>query len=223
MKYLSYLLNTLLIGFFLVVGALFLASVLPIPGQIEMKIVKSGSMEPSIMTGGLVVIQPHADYGVGDVITFGKDTKTHVPTTHRIIEMREENGRAVYTTQGDANEEADLAPVYEEEVIGRVVFSLPYAGYVLDFARQPLGFALLIAIPAAVVIMGEIAALFREFRGPAPARRRLPAQAGRRREEEAHAVPVYRYAEPTVDLRRYQDPNVLNLRGVRPGAYQLYE
>lgn len=235
MKYLEYILNTLLLGFFVAVGGLFLAATLPIPGQVELKIVKSGSMEPSIMTGGLVVIQPAETYRVGDVITFGADTKQHVPTTHRVISMSEEGGRTVYTTQGDANEEADPNPVYEQEVIGRVIFSMPYAGYILDFARQPFGFALLIAVPAAVVIMGELMALWREFRSGCRARHgyrtrepepEAPSREPLFRPDEPASPPreaSYRYAEPTVDLRQYRDPNVLNLRGIRPGAYQMYE
>ena len=56
----SVLLTIILIG----VAGLFLASLIPLPGAIEIKIVKSGSMEPAIPTGSLVVIKP-------DVTWFG--------------------------------------------------------------------------------------------------------------------------------------------------------
>src|SRR3989338_8215020 len=65
-------------------ASLFFAPLLPIKGNIEIKIVKSGSMEPAIKTGSIVVIKPASLYGVGDVITFGEDSRTTYPTTHRI-------------------------------------------------------------------------------------------------------------------------------------------
>ena len=134
---------------------------LPIPGNIEMKIVKSGSMEPAIPTGSIVVVKPETIYREGDVITFGKDTKTDIPTTHRIVAL---NNDGTYTVKGDANEEEDENHVSRGTVIGKVIFHLPYAGYVLDFARQPIGFMLLIAVPAGLVIMEEVLTIFKETR-----------------------------------------------------------
>lgn len=124
-----------------------------------MKIVKSGSMEPEIPTGSLVVVKPAASYGKGDIITFGKDTKTDIPTTHRIIGI---NADGSFVTKGDANEEQDANPAVRNEVIGKVIFSIPGAGYVLDFARTKLGFTLLIGIPAGLVILEELLTIMRE-------------------------------------------------------------
>jgi len=96
-----------------------------------------------------------------------------VPTTHRVLSVRNENGTTVYTTKGDANEEEDPQEVARREVIGKVFLSVPYAGFVLDFARQPLGFALLIGLPAFLVIVSEFAAIAQEvFR----LRRRVPVR-----------------------------------------------
>jgi signal peptidase len=153
------------------VVALFLVPLLPIPGNIEMKIVKSGSMEPTIMTGGIVVIKPEPSYAVGDVVTFGEDTKEKIPTTHRIIEESVENGTTYFTTKGDANEEQDPQKVAASEVIGKVVFTAPYAGYLLDFSRQPLGFALLVGVPAASLILNELFSIWNELRGKGSHRR----------------------------------------------------
>lgn len=145
-----------------VIGGLFLVSVLPIPGNIDVKIVQSGSMEPAIKVGSVVVIKPSKKYDVNDVITFGKDTKEDVPTTHRIIDERVVTGTPMYTTKGDANEDKDIKEVRESEIIGKVLISIPFLGYILDFAKKPLGFALLIGIPAVIVIFDEVANIFRE-------------------------------------------------------------
>lgn len=145
------------------VAGLFVFSLLPIPGNIQTKIVKSGSMEPAIHTGALVVIKPQGSYAVGDIITFGPDTAREIPTTHRVVEVLEGAGGPSYVTQGDANEEADTETVTQGNVIGRVLIDVSYVGFLLDFAKQPLGFVLLIALPAAVIIFDEIVSIWREI------------------------------------------------------------
>jgi len=146
----------------LAVAGLFAVSFVPAFG-FEIKIVKSGSMEPAIPTGSLVVVRPAASYVAGDVITFGKDTKNEIPTTHRIESVRTAAGGTLFTTKGDANEERDPQEVAARDVIGKVLFHVPSAGYVLDFARQPLGFALLIGLPAAMIIIDEMFNIGKEF------------------------------------------------------------
>jgi signal peptidase I len=161
--------NIVLYALILVLGlvaALSLATLLPIPGQIAVKIVQSGSMEPAIHTGSIVIIQPQETYAVGEVVTFGEDDSTHTPTTHRITSLREENGVTYFTTKGDANEEADTAEAPEASVIGRVLFSVPFVGYLITFAKQPLGFVVLIAIPAGLIILNELLNIIKEFKGP---------------------------------------------------------
>lgn len=168
----------LLIG----VAGVFLASLLPIPGNIEIKIVKSGSMEPSIKTGSIVVVKPlSADsYKVGDVITFGEDSARQIPTSHRIVSISED--KTTFMTKGDANEEKDPQVVPVEKVIGKVIFDAPYGGYILDFAKQPMGFTLLIGIPAAVIILDEAGRIFKEI---AAMRRRRMENREQRPEDES--------------------------------------
>lgn len=173
MKALNYIFYGFFVSMMLGIAGLLVASMLPIPGNVELKIVKSGSMEPTIPTGSLVIVKPMQNYGINDVITFGADTKTEIPTTHRIIGYESDaEGRSLYRTKGDANEDQDANPVQRGEVIGKVVFHLPYVGFVLDFARQPLGFALLIGVPAALVIIEELFTITREVKAAVQRRRR---------------------------------------------------
>lgn len=136
-----------------------------IPGQhgLELRIVESGSMEPSIMTGSLVVVRAAGSYQVGDIVTFDRPASV-VPTTHRIVEIRSEAGQTYFTTKGDANEEVDTDPALLSTVRGKVLFSVPRVGFVLDFARQPIGFALLIVLPAVMIILGELEKIWRTWR-----------------------------------------------------------
>jgi len=146
------------------IAIVILASVLPIPGKLELKIVQSGSMEPAIKTGALVVIKPESTYKEGDIITFGKDTKKDIPTTHRIVAIRAESGVAVYTTKGDANNAADPKEIKQSEVIGRVLFSVPFLGYIIDFAKHPIGFILLVGLPALYIVYDEVTKIVGEVK-----------------------------------------------------------
>ena len=153
------LLMTLLVA----MGGLFLVTLTPLNTGVETKIVRSGSMAPAIPLGALVVIKPSADYHVDDIITFGEDSQSSVPTTHRIVSIGTNGGAEWYTTKGDANKGADPQPVARSSVIGKVLLSIPFAGYVLNFARQPLGFVLLIALPAVLIIIDELVIIVKEI------------------------------------------------------------
>lgn len=155
-----YLFVTAILG----VVLLILSSMFPIFGDLKIKIVKSGSMEPAIKTGAIVVIKPTTPYLVGDVITFGQDTKTQIPTTHRIVGVGGEGPLKVFTTKGDANDAEDPTPTRLSEVRGKVLFSVPYLGFILDFAKKPIGFALLVGLPALLIIFDEIMKIIREVK-----------------------------------------------------------
>ncbi|QQR64438.1 signal peptidase I [Candidatus Kaiserbacteria bacterium] len=151
--------TVLLIG----VAGLFLAPLSPLDTKIEIKIVESGSMEPAILTGSVVVIGPTGKYETNDVITF-KSPSAEIPTTHRIVSSEERNGTTWFTTKGDANEEADTEQIPLSAILGEVVVAVPYVGFILDFARQPMGFGFLIVLPALMIIFGEIEKIWREIR-----------------------------------------------------------
>ncbi len=163
MKIINIIFSAVFIVILLMVSSLFLVPLLPFENNIQIKIVESGSMEPSILTGSLVVIRPQTSYGVGDVVTF-ESASADVPTTHRIIGVRESAGQTFFMTKGDANEEADTQEATLRSVIGEVELAVPYAGFVLDFARQPLGFLFLIVLPALLIIFGEIEKIWQHIK-----------------------------------------------------------
>jgi signal peptidase len=108
-------------------------------------------------------MQPEDFYAVGDIITFGEDSKVQIPTTHRIVSIRDVGGEPQYTTKGDANNAPDPDETPMSKVIGKVLLAIPYAGYILDFARQPIGFTFLIVIPALVIIIDETTRIIQEI------------------------------------------------------------
>jgi signal peptidase len=154
-------------GFFLaiiIITALFMSiPMLPIAGNYRVLTVLSGSMEPAIRTGSAVVVVPADNYKIGEVITFGEIGKIKRPTTHRITDIKIAGGKPVYMTKGDANDIGDSQEIAQSKVMGKVLFSIPYLGYALNFAKRPIGFALTIILPAALIIREEVKKIYREL------------------------------------------------------------
>ena len=164
MKKLPKIIYYIVLTFILAVAILLVVSILPITGNIKVLTVLSGSMEPTIHTGSVVVVKPITNYKVGDVITFGPNTKIQIPTTHRIAEIRVQEGQTVYKTQGDANNGEDMKEVSGKDVIGKVYFSVPYVGYIIDFVRQPTGLILVIVLPAIFIVYDEVRKIMTEVK-----------------------------------------------------------
>jgi len=92
----------------------------------------SGSMEPGIPVGSLVVVQPRQidDVGMGDVITFQLESGESAVATHRVVgEGRTGDGERLLVTQGDANSTADSAPVQAAQLRGVLVYTVPLLGW----------------------------------------------------------------------------------------------
>jgi len=58
---------------------------------------------------------------------------------------------------------ADSWEVSKEDIEGKVLFSVPYLGYAVNFAKTTKGFLLLIILPAVLIILGELMEIKREI------------------------------------------------------------
>ncbi|MFB6125429.1 MAG: signal peptidase I [Halanaeroarchaeum sp.] len=123
-------------------------------------VVMSGSMQPSISPGDVVVVTavPPSAIQVGDVITFrdGGDL-----TTHQVVAIDESNGARAFRTKGTANENVDPGAVPGSALVGRVGLVIPYAGYVVLFAKTKIGGLLLLGVPGVLLILSELYSLVR--------------------------------------------------------------
>lgn len=94
--------------------------------------VLSGSMEPALPVGSLVVVRPVApvDVQVGDVVTYLPYPDDPTAVTHRVIGIthRADGGRT-FLLQGDANGAPDL-PVQDFQVRARVWYVVHHLGHV---------------------------------------------------------------------------------------------
>jgi len=152
------------IAFIVAVALLLIVSILPITGNYKVMTVISGSMAPAIKMGSVVIVKPAADYKIGDVITFGPYSKTKAPTSHRIYDIKVVDGQPVYITKGDVNNAPDARELQKRDIVGKVLFSVPFVGYAVDFAKKPIGFVLIIGIPAVIIISDEVKKIIREVK-----------------------------------------------------------
>lgn len=111
-------------------------------------IVTTGSMEPTLPAGAMVIARAQADYAVGDVVSFRQEGAV---VTHRIVAET----AAGYRTAGDANNTPDSEAVPFEAVLGRVVLCLPGAGALLMALQEPIGILLLTAGGAILILLPE--------------------------------------------------------------------
>lgn len=106
--------------------------------------VASGSMQPVVNVGDLIIIREQTQYSVNDIVTYNSGRSI---VTHRIIELSD--GEAV--VKGDANNVAD-GSIPLSSIEGKVVFRIPRVGDAMLLAKSPYGIAVVIA---GVVLLGR--------------------------------------------------------------------
>ena len=121
----------------------------------QLKTVLSGSMEPTFKTGSIIAVKPLSDttnLKEKDVITFMQQDQTIV--THRIIKVIKQGDQVMYQTKGDNNEDADVNPVMAQNVVAKYTgVTIPFLGYLIDFAKSSKGMATLLITPGVLLLI----------------------------------------------------------------------
>lgn len=124
----------------------------------------SGSMEPTIPTGSIVVSK-HVEAGevaFGDVVTYQLKSGEPLTVTHRVVAVDVVEGKTRYRTQGDANNTEDPLPVRPEQIRGVVAYHIPLAGYLGQLV--PMGNRQTIATIVGICLIGyAVVMLVRSF------------------------------------------------------------
>ncbi|MEB4616644.1 signal peptidase I [Leucobacter sp. M11] len=119
--------------------------------QVRVLNVLSGSMEPEIPTGSLLLTTPieAADIEIGDVITVNRPNDRGL-ITHRVIEISpvpDAPGAVELRMQGDANQTEDPQPYLVREA-GRYLMHVPGLGVLASLVKTRLGISIGIALAA---------------------------------------------------------------------------
>lgn len=114
-------------------------------------VVRSGSMEPLIPTGGMVLVQtiPAAAVRVGDVVAVKRPDG--VTVTHRVQSLSRSGDLAQLVLKGDANKAKDPDPV-TVATAGRLVWSAPLIGRLAAWSASARGGFALGCVVTAVLL-----------------------------------------------------------------------
>jgi signal peptidase len=128
----------------------------------ESFVVLTPSMTPAIAPGDVVIVAERDPATVveGDVITFMRGA-SDVPVTHRVIGVVETGDGLAFETMGDANEGPDPGLVPAANLVGVVALTIPYIGYVIQFAGTQAGFVALVLIPFGLLAATEVWSIVR--------------------------------------------------------------
>lgn len=120
----------------------------------------SGSMEPDIPVGSLVYTKSvkFEDIEIGDVISYKLSEDTMV--THRVNSINAENNTLI--TKGDANDDVDGSEVQKSQIVGKVILTVPYLGYMAIYSRTPLAIVAVCIIVAVLITVNMLPGILKE-------------------------------------------------------------
>lgn len=123
--------------------------------------VVSGSMEPEIPIGSLVLVKDMepVDVQENDIIAFQSGD---VVITHRVVENHTVEGE--FITKGDANEDVDMNTIAYAALIGKVFFHAPMLGDFMTLMSSMMGKIYLLAFALCGMMFNLLAGRLRARR-----------------------------------------------------------
>lgn len=120
----------------------------------------SPSMEPNINVYDVVLtkrVKPD-EIKEGDVITFISSSTLGegLTITHRVKSVIKTEGDIKFRTQGDNNPIPDSALVTSNNLLGKVVFTIPFLGYIQFMLQSKSGWLFFLLIPAIIVVIYDV-------------------------------------------------------------------
>ena len=129
--------------------------------------IASGSMEPALSKGSLVLVKTSAQvalYQPGQLVSF-VTPRTRQLITHRVLNSTQLQNQQLISTKGDANPYPDPWILTEADVMGSVTASIPWLGYLVIAIKTPIGLALGVVMPATALVVFQVKQLALDLRG----------------------------------------------------------
>jgi signal peptidase len=119
--------------------------------------VASGSMVPTLNVGDLIIVQGgfkvsdiNANYTTGDVIVFHKPSNPDELIVHRAVDKTDDG----IITKGDHNPTIDSHwIVTDNELVGKVVGSIPYLGHIPLFVHTTSGITIILILIVILILL----------------------------------------------------------------------
>lgn len=127
--------------------------------------VYGGSMGDALPVGSVAIMQPVAASKItrGDIIAVSRGAG--LPVIHRVVDIEEGAAGRLVTLKGDANATNDVNQVTVSGYGDRLVYYVPWAGYLLAWAASPWGLATLLGLPALYWTLRQVVG-FRNWHAP---------------------------------------------------------
>lgn len=115
-------------------------------------VIATPSMTGAVDAGDMIIIEKQSSYKVGDIITYLPAAEA-TSVTHRIVRIEGEK----FYAKGDANNSEDPDPIFESQIVGKMVKRIPKVGIIIEWLRTWQGVAFVIAIGVVVVVLVMVA------------------------------------------------------------------
>lgn len=115
-------------------------------GAASYVIVSGISMEPTLYTGDLVILQSQETYRVGDIVAYHVDAGNVI---HRIVDVEGDT----FILQGDNKRAIDPWTPQQEDILGKLWLHIPQAGDIIEKLHEPLWLAVFIALLCFVLLL----------------------------------------------------------------------
>jgi signal peptidase len=122
-------------------------------------IVLTGSMEPAIESGDLIIVQQvdSSQVSVGDIIAFFDPESTDSSVvTHRVTEVLSEGGTLSFRTKGDLNNVEDTLSVPSSNLVGVYRTKLHGVGNIAMFMQTTTGLVVCVIVPLVLLVAVDI-------------------------------------------------------------------
>lgn len=127
-------------------------------------VMKDNGINADVNPGSLAVVREidPAELAVGDLITYRTDLGPQATATRRVVEVKREDNLQLIT-RGDDPAAVQTIPVEAGNLIGKVVFSLPYVGLLVDYVKTSQGLILLIFVPGIIIILYQLVKIIKHL------------------------------------------------------------
>ncbi len=127
----------------------------------RLAVVMSGSMEPALNVGDVVLLTPAKNLKVGDVVAYSGHNTIII---HRIISIKtDKQNNVIYVTKGDANNDPDPYDVRNVTILGKLTYVIPRIGLPLIYgAKLSGGFLNLVTLIVLAVFFLHFVSLNKE-------------------------------------------------------------
>ena len=155
-KSIGKLINTIATIIIVLIILMLVPLTLPKVFGIKLYGIMTGSMEPEYKVGGVVYVKAcdASDVEAGDVITY-ETGRGDESITHRVTSKAD----TYFVTKGDANNTTDPNPVLFTQMVGKVVFYVPYLAKVSDYVGTVRGLLSAICVVLICVVLWLVAGI----------------------------------------------------------------